>query len=444
MTIAPQLERELIEAVRRHHAGAPAASSRTTPKGRTSASRRARAMRPPVLAAAILALALVGVAAAATELLGSGAPIRLPPGAPVSPRSGYGLPRAGGVRLLDIAAQDPAGGPPWGARYVETTRDVGCLQIGRLVRGQLGVIGIDGAFGDDGLFHALPADYLQGPFPCATLDAHGDAFAAVVIDGMPASGSAGTGGCRAPDTHSRTGEGGAEPACSAKDERLVMAGLAGPLAESVTYEQDGTLHSVATAGPDGAYLIVTPMPHSRSRREEGGFSPVIDGVGAGSIVKITYRGGKVRPCKPAGPAHERICRPFGETAAAPLKLDEAAVRAPVSTRLERGPGAERTLTVSFRARAAITNAHAEYWVHTSAIPGPAGKCGYSTFGPLDHDVAAGELVQHTIRISDRCHGRFTVTVTYRQNAGDEALGLGGSTAHPGGTLVVGRSTVSLR
>jgi len=45
----------------------------------------------------------------------------------------------------------------------------------RVVDGRIGVLGEDGAFDDDGAFHPLSVDFLDGD-ACGTEDAHGDAF----------------------------------------------------------------------------------------------------------------------------------------------------------------------------------------------------------------------------------------------------------------------------
>ena len=178
MSIAPQLERELVEAARRAGAGAqPGRAGRRRPRRRT-------------LVAAVLVgvLVLTAAALAASGVLESGSPVVLPAGVPLTPHAGVGVPVAASVKLLAPRVADPGGGPPWAMRYVATTRGVACLQFGRLVRGQIGVIGRDGAFADDGRFHALASDYLSGaPFPCGALDERGHAFASVAVYGAPAS-----------------------------------------------------------------------------------------------------------------------------------------------------------------------------------------------------------------------------------------------------------------
>jgi hypothetical protein len=122
---------------------------------------RARPMRwrrwRALALAGVLVLAGAAAALAASGLL-TGSPVR--PGGPLSPTVGDGIPAPGGSQLLGFRVADPAGGLPWGLRIVHTTRGYVCLQVGRVQGGELGELGIDGAFNDDGRFHPLPADVL--------------------------------------------------------------------------------------------------------------------------------------------------------------------------------------------------------------------------------------------------------------------------------------------
>ena len=177
--LVPELERELVRAARR-------APRPTTSAGSTATATRAW-RRSPLLTATLALLLFAAAALAAKGLLLSGSPVTLPAGTPLQRHSGLGVPIAHSAPAVAVTVADPAGGPPWGARLIATTRGYGCLQIGRVVRGELGVIGRDFAFANDARFHALPSDYLEGPFPCGPLDARGDAYAGVFIHGAPAS-----------------------------------------------------------------------------------------------------------------------------------------------------------------------------------------------------------------------------------------------------------------
>ncbi len=163
-------------------------------------------------------------------------------------------------------------------------------------------------------------------------------------------------------------------------------------------------------------------------------------VGGERIVKIAYSGGQVVRCAPRGPAHERACPAIGETRTAPPPLSDAAVKAPVSVKVRRASG-ERVLTVRFQARVAVNNARAAYWISVH-VPGASGKCGYTTGGPVSHDVRAGEEVGTSQRVSDACRGRFLVSVTYTRTDASDAF------PSPGGdpgmrALPVGERSVSI-
>src|ERR1700742_7450 len=74
---------------------------------------------------------------------------------PASATSGLGKVLPTGDRLLPIRVADPDGGPPWGVRLIRTTRGDTCLQVGRVENGEIGALGIDGAWHNDHLFHQI-------------------------------------------------------------------------------------------------------------------------------------------------------------------------------------------------------------------------------------------------------------------------------------------------
>ena len=124
-----------------------------------------RLRRGSLLALAAVPLA-VGVAFA-SGLVQVGAPVKTVEGFD-STSSGFGAVLPESVQVLPISTPDPQGGPPWGIRVFSTSRGVGCIQVGRLVDGEIGVLGSDGAFGDDGRFHELP---VRGTFAAHVLGA---------------------------------------------------------------------------------------------------------------------------------------------------------------------------------------------------------------------------------------------------------------------------------
>ncbi len=212
---------------------------------------RPRPSRPAAVALACLVAA--GSALAATGVLRTGEPV----GATVLaiPNADEGVAIPGSEHLLGLRVADPDGGPPWGLRVLRTTRGLMCLQVGRVVDGRIGVLGRDGAFDDDGAFHPLSMDYLDGS-GCATEDAHGDAFVNEQLHGMPAGALLGdqrhvSGGCYTAELPSRS--------CPASDLRDIYYGLLGPDAMSITHvTPTGGVATTPTAGRDGAYLIVLP------------------------------------------------------------------------------------------------------------------------------------------------------------------------------------------
>ena len=395
-----ELERELVAAARRGPRLVAVGS-----RGRSPSPRVWR--RSPLLAAALVIVASGAVALAAQGLFLSGAPVSVPAGVPLQPRSGLGVPLPGSSPAIALQVSDPAGGPSWGARFIATTRGYGCLQFGRVVRGQLGVIGKDGTFGDDGRFHALPLDYLQGPFPCAPLDAREHAFAGVFMDGTPASGQVVEESCTARGglTHSQR-----LPVCPMADERLVMVGMAGPSARSITYaEPDGRLHTIAAARPQGAYLIVERAP-AHLGLEGGEYAP--GGPGVGTIRQITYANGQVCNTGQELGRSARACPSVGEQPVAQPRVTAASVASPVSVLLRDQAvhlrGETRVLPmfiISFRARVPVTSGASGYLVSVS--------CRDTTQeGPVFSDVRRGQVITMAMA-QNGCRGVAHVRVVYQ-------------------------------
>ena len=132
-----------------------------------------RLRRGSLLALAAVPLA-VGVAFA-SGLVQVGAPVKTVEGFD-STSSGFGAVLPESVQVLRISTPDPQGGPPWGIRVFSTSRGVGCIQVGRLVDGEIGVLGSDGAFGDDGRFHVELPVRGTSQLTCSALDANGRIF----------------------------------------------------------------------------------------------------------------------------------------------------------------------------------------------------------------------------------------------------------------------------
>ncbi len=254
MSVLPQLERDLLEAANRRH-------DRSAQKlGSRAAMRvRARRLRLPLIAfAGLLASATIALAAGGVIL--AGAPVR--PEGRLNPGVGEGVPEPGASRLLSLRVSDPEGGLPWGMRIVHTTRGEVCVQIGRVENGQLGELGIDGVFHDDGRFHPMPTDVLPETSRVGVRVRDNDASASVschltgqvivgVDGGVDRSAGAADGGERV-----RSRADSRDDARSPTDLRDIYYGMLGKPAVSVSYRAGKAVRSVAVQQPLGAYLIV--------------------------------------------------------------------------------------------------------------------------------------------------------------------------------------------
>jgi hypothetical protein len=329
--------------------------------------RRSLRRRGLVLAVAcLLALVVAAAALAAAGVISFGSPARSS-GSLANPRQGLGALALGTARVLPVATPDPTGGLAWGIRVLSTTRGVGCIEFGRLLDGRLGVTGSDGAFGNDGKFHELPAGGLANGGKCANLDAQGRLFDTVSAFSVPASGWQGQGSCTPPLPT------GAPGSCRPADLRDLYYGLLGPEATRLTYQLHGQLRTITPAGPEGAYLIVerhSSGAPSHRRYLGGAIDSIMPLPWSSPIVSITYRDGTVchiaatQPgtfkgrCTPPGyqPAHAQVLT--DAQVAATIHVSVVATRA--GDRASR-PGSH-AIRVSFTARIAVTKASNSYEV----------------------------------------------------------------------------------
>jgi hypothetical protein len=292
MSRLPDLERALFDAAARleDQASRP-------PAARENArhARRWRRRSTPLLAAAAALLLAGGALAAATGLLSTGDRV---PDARETARSPVAA--TTGFALASVRAADPDGGPAWGigtydatprstksgqtpapralARQLRDRSGVTCVVVGRIQAGQLGVVGRDGVFANDGRFHALsPAAQSSG-----TCGGRGPSGSFVSMSGgppIPASGYTGPpgtaiGGCRervnlngqtvSPQTRRKLR---GVPQCATTGLRHVVAGFAGPRATSVTLA-DGRYRKTLRVFPreNGAYIFVL-RPRTGQRPE---------------------------------------------------------------------------------------------------------------------------------------------------------------------------------
>jgi hypothetical protein len=423
-----------------------------------------------LLVALVVLLAAAAAVALAAGLL-SGAPVT-PPFKP-QPTKGDGAPIGASVKLLALSVPDPAGGPAWGLRIVSTTRGAGCLQYGRLYDGQLGVLGQDGAFGDDHRFHSLSLqDAVAGYEGCTALDASGRLFETVQSQEVPAS--AYPQACIPRANYVRGARDPGDPGialCPVGDERALFYGALGPEAKSIAYSLrthseavtergrfrdltttrsayalDGPTVTVPTVGPQGAYLIVADQPPGTAYGISGPQAP--GGAAAfpsgqyQPIRAITYRDGTVCHIRATEDrdSRGRPCTPIGMAALG--RPSPVQVRAPLSAQiLYNRPDPplqpEDVVRVSFTARAPITTT-ANYYEITMRDP-----CrGASGGSMIDENVAAGRRLVFYLgmntgpRGSKPCPGVYSGEVLYGNK----------STHLPflGSGIVVGRFSVRLR
>jgi hypothetical protein len=373
------------------------------PAMRARIPRPARTRRTLLLAALLLLVLAAGAVAAGILLNGEPLPEPTPR---ATPTSGTGTARA--VELLPVTAPDPDGGPAWGIRLVRTTRGLVCLQLGRRSGGRLGILGQDGAFGNDARFHPISARAPE-PWDCALPDTAARPVISGTFNRLPASGR--RLGCH-PGVPKR---GERIVQCPAGSERDVHLGVLGPEATSVTYRDGDRLATRRTTGPHGAYLLVVRSAH------RGPISFTVVGAGPDrGLVSVQYRGG--RRCVIASP-DEGGGRPCSPPASAPAPARDGGPPARATVRATARPTASgQRVDVRFRAPVAIHGARRLYVV--SLVLPRASACERAANGPdgpsivgseprtgrvtayatTDQDLATGALVRVEVPLPHACHG----------------------------------------
>jgi hypothetical protein len=397
--------------------GAQLTAAAARQKRRGGLTGRARTWRLRLnapLIAAIVVLAGGAIAAAATGLL-TGSPVSTPAGPPV-PYAGYGVPVAGGSDLVALRVADPEGGPPWGMRIVHTTRGLVCVQMGRVYRGQLGQLGVDGVFHDDGRFHRLGSNVLYGTskaiiqcvLPSQSFS-YEDASADRSGDPVP------TEGVRPP----------------ARELRAISFGLLGPHAASVTYKTRSGLRTEPVSPATGAYLIVEPVTPTGRQFEHGGTAiapvsqhavpPLPPGLGRNTVSAITYRLGSLTctvgsgapvstPCptlRPSFPISRKPAHNLNE----PLHLTLVKDTPAVCRAAFLNDPCYRVL-LQFKAPYAVTNAASEYTIETHASCANTPIAGWS----IERDIQRGETVKELSTSSfspSACAATETLQVRYQ-------------------------------
>jgi hypothetical protein len=339
--------------------------------------------------------------------------------------AGEGIPVAGGARLLPLRAPDPAGGLPWGMRIIHTTRGLVCVQVGRVYDDQLGQLGVDGAFHNDGRFHPLPTDALPDVLANA--------------GGWMAGNCAGPGEIYAGDSVGLELSAATSPRPGAgvsADRREISFGLLGVHAVSVTYREGSQTHTQPVLPGLGAYLIVQRHRSGRplgsvsetdGRDEPGNYSSPAGPNGALTAITYSYAG---RSCVDRGNLRLASCGlsevPPPRPAALPI------VREPLRAHLQIHNHVITSAQISFRAPYPVTNADEDYSVTARVCHhGLAG-------GGSQADVARGALVTIPVGgvLSEACSRAVKFTVEYVGFAGGlpQPTPLGSITIHePPGT-----------
>jgi hypothetical protein len=474
VSIIPEIERQLRDAAERQA---------QTPLARAIAgSRRLRGRllaRPFIVAAAVL-VGGAGAAFAAKALVGVGSP------APREyPSFGEKILPAG-TRLLSLRVPDPAGGPPWGMRLIFTTARPGsiaergagtgaahwgCVQVGRVVDGQLGILGQDGAFHNDGLFHALPVQ----PEACGSLTGTGQLVgltggATVIASASRALEGCLTGSARReqqmalPSIERQLGIAKAEedpsgirfalealatyrrlkpaidrePACPEADLRQLAFGVAGPHAKRVTITGAGMRRTIAlNPADDGAYLVVQQLTraqqiHSALRTEDlalevQALRRTVEYENSHSCPEESSPSclaplGTIRyghPLTNHPPAGDAASRPPAQPTPA-TALSRQAERNPATpnpvTITPRTGGPHTTFTLAFRAL--LNGGGYSYLIRASGPPGCQHAAERATGG---HGIAIGgtpivrgQTITKTLKPppGGLCPGRFRVYVAY--------------------------------
>jgi len=414
----PELQRILVRAARQEEALADGAGSRAgwigaSGRARLNAHRRWSGLRGSRWRAlpVVLLVVLGGAAVAlASGLISFGTPVASVP-VFANPQAGLGGIVPGSVHVLPVSVADPRGGPPWGMRVLSTTRGAGCIQVGRLLDGELVALGQDGAFDNDGRAHELPASANIQRLNCSLVDGRGRIFDSITQKSQPASAAQGV-HCRAPGRYSPS-RGPVPRTCPLADERNLFYGLLGPDARSVTYAAGGQSHTVATVGPDGAYLIVTPGTTHRfsgadGRLERAGLADADVVPVYSPITAIHYRNGASCHLLTA----ERWI--YGPTACAP-ELPEpfgyvedhtptrAQLATPIHASLVHDRAGRLEILVRFISRVAISSLRGEYVLQWHEPGTPRGAYGVEWFDqgvsysydgliPSNPNIAAGQTL----------------------------------------------------
>jgi hypothetical protein len=288
-------------------------------------------------------------------------------------------------------------------RVVHTTRGETCVQIGRLDGSQLGQLGVDGAFHDDGRFHQLPAnvdpEYSDpGDISC---NAAGQSAAGQIRVGNWPSGDRSA----APN-----GPGTTSFRPTVKDLRTISWGLLGPHAVSVTYGSSAGVRTVPVVPGTGAYLIVSGVDRVPGYGSIGAGGETlgwtsghdVTGLGpgglGGAVIAATFRFGSFACSIGHGATVARSCpilRRFRGNPLAPTRSLDEPIRVTLRTQSRASCNAAFLVDpcyraeVEFKAPYTITTAGNEYFVRAKSSCGHARASSWST----TRNIRRGETVR---------------------------------------------------
>jgi hypothetical protein len=380
-----ELRSELIAAAHRQEANSHAA---TGVRGWLSRPINAAVVAVvPVLAGAAIAVAATGVL--------SGSPVKQQ--GTLRPNVGFGVPVPGQSHLLALRAPDPEGGLPWGMRVVNTTRGESCVQIARLQDGQLGQLGIDGAFHDDGRFHPLAPTILPEIGDSGDVSCNGTE--PIRIGSWPSGDRS-----AAPYPPRFTSF---KP--TAKDLRSISWGLLGPHAVSITYLTPTGVRTAPVAHGTGAYLIISAVSHVPDSIGEGGWeylgwtsghdvtAPGPSGFGR-PVIAATFRFGSFTCSIGHGAPVATSCptpRVLRETPSQPTRSLHEPIRVMLRTQSHHSCSAAFLVDpcyraeIEFKAPYAVASAHSEYFVQAKSRCNHARVNNWAT----RRDIQQGETVR---------------------------------------------------
>ncbi len=343
-------------------------------------------------------------------------------------------------------------------RIFRTTRRQVCMQVGREHDGQLGELGVDSAFGDDGRFHVLQRDVLPPGY------GGGLSYVECVVPGRTLI-YENTSADRSAERILPEEFGvGATPhdrkAPPVRDLRTLSYGMLGPHAVSITYRTPTGQRTVPVSGPYGAFLIVEPATSpanpsdvvggSMSGQALAGSVDVILGASprsASTVIAVAFRFGAKLCSQGTGSPIRARCPMHRVYAPRRWFTPKRSLHAPVRLALLRQSPATCKAAflldpcykgeVEFTAPYAVTTAATDYEIQSRAKCKVGGRP--ETGWSLERDVKHGEVVR-TVSLglfvfTPACAADESFEVSYQNLQGPSA-------AAPHESVIIGTVSMS--